>query len=157
MYYLNTINFKRKVNINRDNIYINIYNIPLIYIKESAINSQHAAILSNMYMHTFTCVCKSQRRFFSLLSLKYITYSFLSPFLPAVCPVVSCSVSPWLVLLSCAWLPYALSPFIPIRRAPEALSAFCVLPCVVMLPAFSVCRVSSGGCRHSSSVRRKTA
>ena len=68
MYYLNTINFKRKVNINRDNIYINIYNIPLIYIKESAINSHHAAILSKMYMHTFTCFCESQRRF-SLSSL----------------------------------------------------------------------------------------
>ena len=38
--------------------------------------AHYATILGKMYMHTLARFCESQRRFFSLLSLKYITYSF---------------------------------------------------------------------------------
>ena len=46
-------------------IYKYIQYTPLIYIKESAINSQHATVLSDMYIHMFARFCESQRRFFS--------------------------------------------------------------------------------------------
>lgn len=118
MYYLNTINFKRKVNINRDNIYINIYNIPLIYIKESAINSPHATILSKMYIHTFTCVCESQRCF-SLFSPLNI-YISLFRSLPAPFP--------------CCRIPLSL-PRREAIRAPEAPRRSSVCPAVCSVPA----------------------
>lgn len=92
-----------------------------------------------MYMHTFTCVCESQRRFSSLLSLKYLYISFsFSPCsvpllrsppplprrvairvplpclrlssAPAVCSVPACR----------AVCPLSVSPFVPVWRAIEA-------------------------------------
>ena len=145
----NTFNLKRKVNINRDNIYINIYNIPLIYIKESAINSRHATILGKMYMHMFTRVCESRRCFFSPLSLKYITY-FFSVCLPSLfplccrvfrCPFRCCSPPP---------LPRREAIRVPLFLPSLRLSccrdpaAVILLPCVVWW------------LRHSSAIRRKT-
>lgn len=76
-----------------------------------------------MYIHTFTCVCEYQGRFSSLLSLKYITYSFLSPFLLSVCrvsPVVSCPVLSSVSRDCRAVCPLSFSPFVPIWRAIEA-------------------------------------
>ena len=133
MIYLNTFNFKRKVNINRDNIYINIYNIPLIYIKESKINSQHATILSRMYMHTLACFCESQRRLSSLLSLKYLYISFfcLLSLLPDPC-LLPCLLSVPLLHSSPGARPSApLSPPFPPSACPPLLLLLCV---------------SSGGC-----------
>lgn len=89
-----------------------------------------------MYMHTFTCVCESRRRFSPLLSLKYLYISF---FLPA-----------------CSLPAPSLLPSIPARSAPQArghpcpslpLSAF---PPLVLRSSCSCCVFR--GCRVSPAV-----
>lgn len=81
-----------------------------------------------MYMHTLARFCESQWCFFSLLSLKYITYSF--------------SV---LSLLPLCSLPAAVSP---LRSPPPPLPQARGHPCPSLLPsacppdACSCCRVS---------------
>lgn len=90
-----------------------------------------------MYIHTFTCFCESRWCFPPHLSLKYITYFFLS--------VCSLSVPvPCSVLCVCA--PEAL-------RRPSACPVVCVLSCVSCL---SVTRQPSGA-RRCGSVGRCTA
>ena len=119
-------------------------------------------------MHTFTRFCESQRRFFSLLSLKYLYISFFRS-LPAPCllPCSSCLLhSPG------AWPSAPLSPpFLSSLRLPSAPApAVCSVAAVpfVLSPSGTprsspvACRLvssvwlSSGGCRHSSAIRRKT-
>lgn len=131
--------------------------------------AHYATILGKMYMHTLARFCESQRRF-SLFSPLNITYFFSALSAPCCCrpclPVpVACSVRVPLSSLRLSSAPAVCcafrgccvspsvypSPWLPcvclLRvRAPEALpAAFCVS-----------CRVSSGSCRHSSAIRRKT-
>lgn len=100
-----------------------------------------------MYMHMFTRFCESQRRFFSLLSLKYLYISFfclsvlcLILLLPCsscllhssgACPSVPLSSACPLILL----LPFVLSPSLPLSPsgAPSRLPGG--LLCVVLLPS----------------------
>ena len=135
-----------------------------------------------MYIHTLARFCESQRRFFSLLSLKYLYISFFRS-LPAPCllPCSSCllhspgarpSVSlsppslpafPPLVLRSCscrvfrgcrAVCPLSFSPFVPIGRALEALRRPAVLSPLSGCPlVVAVTRPSSGAKRYDSGGR----
>lgn len=70
--------------------------------------------MGKMYIHMLVCVCESQRRFSSLLSLKYLYISF--SFSPCSVPLLPC-VPLW---LSAAVCPLSSSPFVPIWRALEA-------------------------------------
>ena len=82
-----------------------------------------------MYIHTLACFCESQRCFFSLLSLKYITYFF------SVC------------LISLYSLPAAVSPLLSPRRAairvPLSSLPSCLPSLIPSAPVCCVCR----GCR----------
>ena len=121
-----------------------------------------------MYMHTFTCVCESQRCFSLLLSLKYITYFF------SVCPLCclpsllhSPGARPSVFLPSC--LPSACPPLL--LSVVCSVAAVCLLLCPrgsFRVPVFCVCALEAprrpsvcpavcrAACRHSSAVRRKT-
>ena len=141
-------------------------------------NSHHAAILGKMYMHTLTCLCESQRCFFSPLSLKYIIYSFsLSPpfrlsSLPA-CRVSCCVLFRLLVaclvlssvcsLAACCRLPSLLLSLCPhlarlgsLRRPSVCCRDAACLLCVVSPLAAVVTRQLSGA-RRCGSVDRCTA
>ena len=88
-------------------------------------------------MHTFTCVCESQRCFFSPLSLKYIISFFLSAL---SVPVRSCLLCvPWLPCVSCCApvaCPVLSSVCVPLKLPCGLL---CVLPCVFRLLPSLVC------------------
>lgn len=97
-----------------------------------------------MYIHTSTCVCESQRRFFSLLSLKYITYSF--SFRPSLLPAA-------VLLLS------LLPPFPPLVLRSSCLLCVPWLPCVsccvpFRLPVPVPCSVLSSVCAPLKLYRR---
>ena len=114
-----------------------------------------------MYIHTFTCFCESQWRFFSLLSLKYLYISFFSfspcslpaavfpsstlqaqghpcpSLLPPFLPSLRLSSAPpaCRVIRGCrAVCPLSFSPFVPIGHAPKLSGGLpsCLL-CLVVL------------------------
>ena len=137
MYYLNTINFKRKVNINRDNIYIIIYIISL-YIYKRKCNKQPTrhGIGQNVYA-MFTRFCESRRRFFPLLSPLNILHTlfFLSALsVPSLLPCFSLfpSSTPPGARPS-AFLPPV---FLPSACPPLLLSVVCAVAavCVLLCP-----------------------
>ena len=110
-----------------------------------------------MYIHTLARFCESQGRFSLLLSLKYYILFFLS-----VCSLPAPAVC------SEAAVPFVLSSLSPLppSGAPLKLSGglLCVVLCVVLLPAFSVCRLpllsvtrQPSGARRCDSVGRCTA
>lgn len=84
-----------------------------------------------MYIHTLACLCESQRCFFSLLSLKYISYLFF-------CLSVLCLLPPCCRVfrgLSCRLSSLLLSPFVPIWRTLEALRrpSVCRAACLLLV------------------------
>lgn len=86
-----------------------------------------------MYIHLSVCVCESRRCFFSLLSLKYITYSFfcsLCSLIPACCRAPLVSITPQARGHPCP----SLLPSFPLL----ALRSSCLL-CVPWLPCVSCC------------------
>ena len=134
-----------------------------------------------MYMHTLARFCESQRRFFSLLSLKYLYISFFRS-LPACCrdpllrspgawPSVSLSppslpAFPPLVLRSCscrvfrgcrAVCPLSFSPFVPIGHAPDAPRRPAVLSPLSGCPLVAAVTRPPSGARQYGSVGRCSA
>lgn len=86
-------------------------------------------------MHTLARFCESQRRFSLLLSLKYITYFFLS-----VCSLCS--------------LPAAVLLLAPLLHSRGARPSAPLSP--PFLPSACPAAVCVCCCRHSSAIRRKT-
>ena len=119
----------------------------------------------------FTRFCESRRRFFSLLSLKYLYISFFRS-LPAPCLLPCSSLFPPPLRLSSAPAPAVCSvaavcrlvcPLPPPRPRGLFRPVFCVfIPSGTPRSSPAACRLvssvwlSSGGCRHSSAIRRKT-
>ena len=127
-----------------------------------------------MYIHTFTCFCESRRRFFSLLSLKYLYISFFRS-LPAPCllPCSSCllhspgarpSVSlsppslpafPLLVLRSSCLLCVPWLPLLVRRQAQDSMAVWadaariCPRPCLLLPMCCRVFRCPFRGFRPS--------
>lgn len=101
-------------------------------------------------MHTFTCVCESQRCFFSpLLSLKYITYSF---FCLSALSLFSLCLLPCLLFAPLLHSPGA-RPSVSLSPPSLRLSSRCLLLlCVPWLPCVSCCVPFPVACSVLSSV-----